>query len=54
MHRAVAFGHPEVVKLLIESGASVTERNDDGWSPLELAMSAGNSSIVDLVRSARE
>ena len=52
LHRAIAFGRGDVVKLLIENGASATDHNDDGWSPRELALSQGDARIVQLVHNA--
>lgn len=45
-------GHLEVVQLLVESGASLTEDDDSGWTALDYAEQYERESVVDYLRSA--
>lgn len=38
LHYAIQYAHPEVVLTLIEHGAHLRERDDDGYTPLELTL----------------
>jgi len=42
MHGAAAYGHPEMVKYLIDKGADVNIANDFGYTPILGAASGGN------------
>ncbi|MEO2013362.1 MAG: ankyrin repeat domain-containing protein, partial [Fuerstiella sp.] len=46
LHHAAAKGVAETVEMLIESGLSVSDRNDEQQTPLHLAAIFGNGSIV--------
>ena len=37
LHFAAAFGHKEIVKLLVAKGADVNTKNENGYTPLDLA-----------------
>ena len=45
-------GHTEIVKLLIESGADVCFRDEEGFTALKWASSEGHIDIVKLLREA--
>ncbi|KAK7078619.1 hypothetical protein SK128_002014 [Halocaridina rubra] len=45
LHRAAYCGHLNVVKKLLEAGASVNEKERDGYTPLHLAITKGISHI---------
>ena len=49
LHVAAAFGHVEVVKVLVKSGADLTVRDDDGRSPLDLAKTNGHMKSVKYI-----
>jgi ankyrin repeat protein len=46
---AAGFGHPGAVKLLLESGADINARNNDGETPLMVASLLGHVDIVKLL-----
>lgn len=54
LHQACWNGQGEVVKVLLEKGAEVEKLNDDGESPLILAVEKGNLVIVDLLLAAAQ
>jgi ankyrin repeat protein len=56
LHRAVSFGHADLVELLFEQGAAVDIRNNDGATPLDIAVSGGQAQIVQILskRAAKE
>ena len=39
-------GHIEIVKYLVEHGADINKRNNDGWSPLLIVCFNGHIEIV--------
>jgi ankyrin repeat protein len=43
-------GRTEMVKLLLDKGANVEARSDDGTTALQLAVSNGNTEVVKLLR----
>jgi len=43
------FGHKVVVKLLLEKGAEVEAKCDDGWTPLSLAADNGHEAVAKLL-----
>ena len=43
---ACASGHPQVVRVLLDSGASVEEHNENGHTPLMEAASAGHVEVA--------
>ena len=49
LHRAVRFGHVEVVQLLISRGANPSTGNFDGQTPLHLAAEQGGLAILQLL-----
>ena len=49
---AARYGHPDSVRLLIESGADVTLQNQQGLTALDFAAGAGRQDIADLIRKA--
>ncbi|MBX7244066.1 MAG: ankyrin repeat domain-containing protein [Candidatus Sumerlaeaceae bacterium] len=53
--RAICFGHPDLVPMLIRHGASVNIALEDGMTPLHLAMQEGNAAFVrDLVAAGAD
>ncbi|QTP61616.1 ankyrin repeat domain-containing protein [Wolbachia endosymbiont of Wiebesia pumilae] len=46
MHRAAQVSNPEVIKLLIEKGAGINDRNNRGETPLHLAAFLGKRKNV--------
>ena len=49
LHRASENGHVDVVKVLIDNGADVNAKDNDGKTPLDVAKSNNNHSIVKLL-----
>ncbi|KAK2475979.1 hypothetical protein H9L39_11203 [Fusarium oxysporum f. sp. albedinis] len=49
LHSAIWAGHTEMVKLLIENGASVVAADRDGWVPLHYASCRRHVEIVKLL-----
>ena len=43
-------GYKEVVKLLIDKGADINSKNDDGFTPLDMASQEGHNYIVELLK----
>lgn len=41
IHEAVLSGNLECVKLLIQYGADIHQRDEEGWTPLHMACSDG-------------
>jgi len=37
LHEAAAFGHDEIIRMLLAAGASVRKKNKDGETPLHVA-----------------
>jgi ankyrin repeat protein len=52
LHEASANGNVELVKLLIDNGADVNARSDDGKTPLDFAVEYKRDEIVDLLKQA--
>jgi len=52
LHAAALFGQLPVVKLLIEAGADPTLCNEDGMTPLQVAIQAKKSYVVDYLKSS--
>ena len=42
-------GHEAIVSLLLEKGADVNAKNNDGWTPLHWASENGHEAIVSLL-----
>jgi len=51
MHFASAGGHVELVELLLEEGASASEEDKEGYTPMHLAARYGHNSIIDILKS---
>ena len=52
LHSAVDEGHPDVVQVLIDAGASVKTKDQDGRSPLHCASRLGHLDIVKMLIDA--
>ncbi|UCC99109.1 MAG: ankyrin repeat domain-containing protein, partial [Phycisphaerales bacterium] len=50
LHCAARYGHKEVAELLIAKGAGVNARNNEGQTPLDIAVEEGRPEIVELLR----
>lgn len=46
IHEAVLSGNLECVKLLIQYGADIHQRDEEGWTPLHMACSDGFPQIA--------
>lgn len=46
---AVKYGHENIVRELIERGASVTQSDERGWQPLRYAAYQGHATLVDFL-----
>ncbi|XP_059200003.1 protein phosphatase 1 regulatory subunit 27b [Centropristis striata] len=51
LHEAVLSGNLETVKLLVEHGADVHQRDEEGWTPLHMACSDGFPHIARFLLS---
>ncbi|KAK8745805.1 hypothetical protein OTU49_000020, partial [Cherax quadricarinatus] len=49
LHAAIANGFNDIVKLLIDNGASLTARDEDGWEPIHAASYWCNEAAIDLL-----
>lgn len=54
LHAAVVNGRSDIVQLLVLQGANVQAKLDSGESVMELAELAGNSEVLDFLRSLNE
>ncbi|NP_899192.1 transient receptor potential cation channel, subfamily N, member 1 [Danio rerio] len=52
LHLAAAGGHAEVVKVLLEAGASVTEEDAEGMTAVHLAAKHGHTHILEVLRGS--
>ncbi|KAI9598322.1 ankyrin repeat-containing domain protein [Syncephalis fuscata] len=52
LHWAASSGQEEAVRLLLALGSDVNAVDEDGWTPLIIAVSAGHRSIVDILLNA--
>jgi ankyrin repeat protein len=50
LHYAARFGHTEVAELLIAKGADVNAKDEDGKTPLDLAIKRRRIETADLLR----
>ena len=50
MHYAAHGGQKEIAELLIDAGADVNAKDDDGTTPLDRAIQLGHPEIADLLR----
>ena len=51
LHYAAGYGRADVVKLLVDAGASVTLRNLDGKSPLDVAKLNDQEDVVQALEA---
>lgn len=49
LHVAIAEGHNDIVKLLLDHGASCTVQDEDGWQPVHVAAYWGNEEVLELL-----
>ena len=49
LHYAVDKGHKEVVKILINAGANVNAKDEDGGTPLDWAIMGKRTATADLL-----
>ena len=47
--KAIEGGHHEVVKLLLDGGASVDSCDNNGWTPLMITSQKGDGEIAQLL-----
>ncbi|KAL1254989.1 hypothetical protein QQF64_013050, partial [Cirrhinus molitorella] len=52
LHLAAAGGHTEVVKVLLEAGASVTEEDAEGMTAIHLAAKNGHTHILEVLKGS--
>jgi ankyrin repeat protein len=50
LHYAAANGHKEIAELLITKGADVNAKDEDGGTPLDVAISFRQTETADLIR----
>ena len=43
------FGHAEIINKVLQNGAAVDDRTNDGWTPLTFASDGGYAEIVNLL-----
>ncbi|MDO8906082.1 ankyrin repeat domain-containing protein [Hydrogenophaga sp.] len=48
---AAHYGHPDVVKLLLEEGADATARNEKGLTAIDFARGANRPAVVNIIAS---
>jgi ankyrin repeat protein len=49
LHYAAGGGHKEIVELLIDEGADVNAKGENGWNPLHLAAGRGQKEVAELL-----
>jgi ankyrin repeat protein len=49
LHQAAAHGREEIVKLLVDHGASLTTKSEDGRTPLQMAQAKGHTALEALL-----
>ncbi|XP_016365820.1 serine/threonine-protein phosphatase 6 regulatory ankyrin repeat subunit C-like [Sinocyclocheilus rhinocerous] len=52
LHLAAAGGHTEVVKVLLDAGASVTEEDAEGMTAIHLAAKNGHTHILEVLKGS--
>uniref|UniRef100_A0A8C5QBB0 No mechanoreceptor potential C n=1 Tax=Leptobrachium leishanense TaxID=445787 RepID=A0A8C5QBB0_9ANUR len=52
MHLAAAGGHSEVVKVLLETGASASDENGEGMTAIHLAARNGHINVLDALKGS--
>ena len=50
LHHATAVGHKEIAELLITKGADVNAKEEDGGTPLDMAIQFKELETADLLR----
>lgn len=50
LHLASLYGHTEIVRLLLAHGAQI-HQNNDGQTPLDMAIKKGHTEIIEILRS---
>ena len=50
IHLAAASGHTEMVQLLLDNNASLTDEDREGNTPLHLAAKYGQRAIIEMLR----
>jgi len=53
LHLAASWGHLAIVKRLLEGGADLTLRDEDGYTALDYARQQGKSEVVALLSEPR-
>ena len=49
LHAAVANGHPKMTQFLLDKGANVNARANDGSTPLHIAMAGNHVKVVSIL-----
>ena len=49
LHRAAFDGHTEIVRALLANGADVNAKNDNGYTPLQVAKDLNNIAIIKIL-----
>ncbi|MBI5316486.1 MAG: ankyrin repeat domain-containing protein [Nitrospirae bacterium] len=52
MHYACQFGHPDVVQALLYAGVDLSQKDQDGETPLTIAKRKNHQEIVQLLKNA--
>lgn len=52
IHLAAEGGHADVVKMLMEAGASPQDENKAGFTAIQLAAKNGHEAVIDVLRDA--
>ncbi|XP_066532025.1 transient receptor potential cation channel, subfamily N, member 1 [Hoplias malabaricus] len=52
LHLAAAGGHTEVVKVLLEAGASATEEDSEGMTAVHLVARSGHTHLLDVLKGS--
>jgi ankyrin repeat protein len=50
LHFAAAFGHKDMVELLLANKADVSAKNNGDWTPLRYAVENGHTDVAELLR----
>ncbi len=54
LHKAAAAGDISTIRMLLDHGVNITERNTDGLTPLQVAADRGNRECVEVLKNATE
>lgn len=54
LHICAFYGNIEIAKILIKSGATLNQKNEDGLLPEEVALLRGHREIQELMKGSRE